>query len=214
MILSSLFPEGISSYFTEDRKDANVLTTNERTISATYGSKRLADFCTGRYCLRQSTSPLGFEGEILIGERGMPLLPAHITASISHSKTMCGAIAAHKEQYISLGFDIETNGRVHKDMWHLLFTENETDYLNSLGENEQNLTSTIFFSLKEAYYKMQYPLTGTFLDFPEVEVLADNDTLAVKLLREVNERFITGHITPGYIIQHENQVITYCTIPA
>ena len=214
MIPALFFPEGISYYFTEDQKDMSVLKPNELMIVEKYGAKRMSDFCTGRYCLRKCMEPLGFDGEILVGERGMPLLPTHITASLSHSKTLCGAIAGHKEQFQSLGFDIETCGRVHTDMWRLLFTKNETEFLNSLDTERRNLLSTVFFSLKEAFYKLQYPLTGVFLDFPEVEVMVENDELHVKLLRRVNGHFTEGLLTGGRMLHHNEQVITYCVLPA
>jgi len=208
------FPEGIHSFFSYEKKDSTVLSANEYAIVEKYGAKRMTDFCTGRYCLRQCTEKLGFTGDILIGERGKPLLPNHIAASISHSKTLCGAIAANTDSFVALGFDIETAGRVHKDMWHLLFTKNETEMLMAMDTEQQQLHTTIFFSMKEAFYKMQYPITGTYLDFPEVEIQMDNDQFYVKLLRNVDPQFTEGSLTKGSMAVHKEQVITWCTMPA
>ena len=214
MVLSSFFPPGVHYSFTMEQKDITVLSPQELAQVEKYGTKRLTDFCTGRYCLRQATAPLGFTGDILIGERGMPLLPADITASPSHSKTLCGAIAAHRSLYTSLGFDIETNSRVHKEMWRLLFTQSEIYYLNSLSADEQLLTSTVYFSLKEAFYKLQFPLTHTYLDFLEVEITNDDGQLAIRLLRDVAEGFVKGQLFAGYMHHYNGHVITYCTLPA
>ncbi len=213
MIPSRFFPGGICYFFSEEKKDKSILSENEWMIVQKYGTKRLADFCTGRYCMRKCTEQLGFSGDILIGDRGMPLLPNHITASLSHSKNLCGAIAGDKDLFLSLGLDIETCGRVHKKMWYLLFTKNEIEYLNSLDDEQQDFISTVFFSLKEAFYKLQYPLTGIFLDFPEVEIVMINNRFYVKMLRHVTSLFAEGRLIQGSILKYYDQVITYCSLP-
>ena len=70
----------------------------------------------------------------------------------------------------SLGLDIEVIGRVTKDLWDFVFTESEKMYLSGLSENEKLFKSTALFSIKEAFYKFQRPITKVFLDFLEVEV--------------------------------------------
>lgn len=214
MISSLFFPADVSWYFSEEKYDGSVLSENELELARTYGAKRFADFCTGRFCMRQATAPLGFAGEILIGERGMPLLPDTITASLSHSKVISGAIAGHKKDYLSLGIDIETCGRVKQDMWYLLFTENELRFLGDKDEEQIKFYATAFFSLKEAFYKMQYPLTGIYLDFPEVEVVVINDQFFVKPLRHVAGLFTEGRLFPGRVISYKDHVVTYFTLSA
>jgi 4'-phosphopantetheinyl transferase EntD len=105
-------------------------------------------------------------------------------------------------------------GRVHQEMWRLLFTQTESEYLESLSHPRQDVMATTFFSLKEAYYKLQYPLTGVFLDFPEVEIIVAGDDLFVKLLRHVNAAFAKNSVIQGYALQHNDHVVTYCTLPA
>lgn len=206
------FPGDIYYYFSEEKHDVGVLVGGELAIVKDYGAKRITDFCTGRYCLRKSTEALAFSGEILVGERGRPLLPGHITASLSHSRKLSGAIAGHKDRYLSVGLDIETNGRVYRDMWYLLFTKNETLYLDSLDEERRSYMSTVFFSMKEAFYKLQYPLTNIFLDFPEVEIVVKDEAFYVKVLRHVSGLFTEGKLVQGHVIRHGDQVITYCTM--
>jgi phosphopantetheine--protein transferase-like protein len=208
------FPNGVHAFFSYDKKDISVLSANEFAIAEKYGTKRLGDFCTGRYCLRSCTELLGYSGDILVGERGKPLLPDNIAASVSHSKTLCGAIAADTTLFQSVGIDIESIGRVHKDMWHLLFTPNETSQLVCLDEPAQQKLSTIFFSMKEAFYKMQYPLTATYLDFKEVEVIAQQGRYSVKLLTHVNEQFRSGTQVNGTTHSHNDQIITWCLLPS
>ncbi len=208
-----LFPEGIIPFFTQHRRGVEVLLPTEAEIAASYGSKRLSDFCTGRYCLRSCTNLLGFNGEILIGDRGMPLLPTGIVGSVSHSKVLSGAVAASTEDFLALGLDVESNGRIGRDMWHLLFNEAESGFLNSLSFEDQVLTATKYFSAKEAFYKMQYPLSRIYLDFHDVEMLPENgDVLLLKLLSDAGP-FKKGNQFELSAKVAGNEIVTFCALP-
>ncbi len=114
---------------------------------------------------------LGIQDAIIpIGEDRAPIWPEGIVGSISHCDSLTGAIVAKKLDHISLGLDIEEIGRVAPDLWDLVFTKNEKTYLSGLSENEILVKSTTIFSIKEAFYKFQHPITKTFLDFLDVEV--------------------------------------------
>jgi 4'-phosphopantetheinyl transferase EntD len=212
MVKSHFFPKDIFFYFTAERKSHSVLSEREWEHARNFGTKRLADFSTGRYCLRRCTGQMGFSGEILVGERGMPLLPDDISASVSHSKNLCGAIAGYKHKYQSVGLDIETRNRVHKGMWHLLFNPSEIELLDQMDEEQQNYTTTVFFSLKEAFYKLQFPLTGVFLDFHDAEIVIVDGNYFIKTMCEVADLFRKNQLIPGSVIELNEEVITYCVL--
>ncbi len=212
MISPGFFPEGVYHYFTEKKYGNEVLSASEKEIAQSYGTKRLSDFCTGRYCMRRCTGHYGFDGDILIGSKGMPLLPGYITASLSHSKNICGAVAGSTDRFQSLGLDIETVGRVNRDMWHLLFSETEMRFLENMDELQQSIATTVFFSMKEAFYKMQYPLTETFLDFHDVEIVPAADGYRAMLLRSAGE-FAEGQLFPGSAHQSGQEIVTFCALP-
>jgi 4'-phosphopantetheinyl transferase EntD len=137
-----------------------------------FSPKRLSDFSTGRYCAKMALEQLDIKDVIIpIGKDREPIWPEGIVGSISHCDSLTGAIVAKKTDHISLGLDIEEIGRVTPDLWDLLFTENEKKYLSGLSDEESLLQSTVIFAVKEAFYKFQHPLTNTFLDFLEVEVV-------------------------------------------
>lgn len=209
MVPAGYFPSQVVHYFSGQRHGTEVLLPAEMELSAGYGTRRLSDFCTGRYCLRQCTTQLGYTGEIPIGERGMPVLPHHITASVSHGKQLFGAIAAPAATYSSIGLDIETIGRVQDGMWHLLFTGAEQHYLSKTPAADRDYAATLIFSLKEAFYKMQFPHTHTYLDFHEAEVTIAERT-HITLLRDVTTDFAAGYKTEGHITTVGNDLITYC----
>lgn len=207
-----LFPEGTVTFFTQHRRGVEVLLPGESEIAAGYGSKRLTDFCTGRYCLRSCTNIFGFSGEILIGERGMPVLPPGIVGTVSHSKVLSGAVAASANDFQSVGLDIESNGRINRDMWHLLFNDEESGFLNTLSSEDQVLTATKYFSAKEAFYKMQFPITGTYLDFHDVEMLPEQgDNLSVILLSDAGP-FKKGRQFEVNVKVSGNEIITFCAL--
>jgi 4'-phosphopantetheinyl transferase EntD len=201
---------GLHYYFTDETKNESDLTTAEREAAAGFGAKRRADFATGRYCLRQCTGLLNYKDSVLIGPRGMPLLPPGIVGSISHSPKLCGAIAGAMDQFRSVGLDIESLGRVLPEMWSLLFTEGELDYLNSIAVERQMELATIFFSLKEAFYKLQFPLSGLFLDFPDVEIIAADVGFQVRNRKPVGALFVEGQQTLGYVFRFGEEIITIC----
>lgn len=136
-----------------------------------FSQKRLEDFSTGRYCAMKALDQLGMKDIVIpIGPNREPIWPEGVVGSISHCDTLAGAIVAKKSDHISLGIDIEEFGRVTPDLWDLVFTENEKNYLSGLSDEDKRVQSTAIFSIKEAFYKFQHPLTKTFLDFLDVEV--------------------------------------------
>jgi len=136
-----------------------------------FSPKRLVDLSTGRYCAIKALEQLGIKDAIIpIGKEREPIWPDGIVGSISHCDKLVGAIVAKKTDHISLGLDIEEIGRVTPDLWDLVFTENEKNYLSGLSDEDMLVQSTVIFSIKEAFYKFQHPLTKTFLDFLDVEV--------------------------------------------
>ena len=150
-----------------------------------FSQKRLADFSTGRYCAIKALEQLGIQDVIIpIGEDKEPIWPEGIVGSISHCDSLTGAIVAKSTDNISLGLDIEEIGRVTTDLWDLVFTENEKNYLSGLSDENKRVQSTAIFSIKEAFYKFQHPLTKTFLDFLDVEVELQ-DLNNVRVLSEI-----------------------------
>ena len=167
---NKLVSYNIHSFFTPDKHELSLdklgLPQNHN-----YSPKRIADFSTGRYCATKALKQMGIEDVIIpIGHDREPIWPEVIVGSISHCDSLTGAIVAKSSDHISLGLDIEEIGRVTPDLWDLVFTENEKNYLSGLSEKEVLVQSTVIFSAKEAFYKFQHPITLTFLDFLDVEV--------------------------------------------
>ena len=123
----------IHSFFTSDKLilpfSQLALPTNHK-----FSDKRLSDFSTGRYCAKKALEELGlFDLIIPIGKDREPIWPDGIVGSISHCDSMVGSIVALKENYNSIGLDIEEIGKVEEELWDLLFTAKEIAFLNRLS---------------------------------------------------------------------------------
>lgn len=169
-----------------------------------FSQKRLEDFSTGRYCAIKALEQLGINNSIIpIGKDREPIWPDGIVGSISHCDSLTGAIVAKSSDHISLGLDIEEIGRVTPDLWDLVFTENEKNYLFRLSDEDILVQSTAIFSIKEAFYKFQHPLTKTYLDFLEVEVALPGLTQVKVLVETIDPSSIIRRNNVMYLIENE-----------
>ncbi|MEM8868080.1 MAG: 4'-phosphopantetheinyl transferase superfamily protein [Verrucomicrobiota bacterium] len=142
---------------------------DEATLREKAGPGRKQEFITGRRCARAALAQLGqAAGAILADEQGAPLWPKDFVGSISHSKGFCAAIVAGSEHFRALGLDLEQTNRLrpsaHKHVVHpreMLFVD------------EEQVRATLLFSLKEAFYKLQFPLFAAQPGFQDVHFEVD-----------------------------------------
>jgi 4'-phosphopantetheinyl transferase EntD len=164
---------GIFNHFTEAEEMESVSLTEKELelISIRHRNKQL-DFIRGRTCAKMALKKMGFpiaQLELLSEPDGQVSWPEGVVGSISHSKGLAGAIVGWKKDFQSLGIDIELRNRVQPEIWNRLFTKFEQDYLLQFPVEIQSEKATEIFSLKEAFYKFQWPITKTFLGMRDVE---------------------------------------------
>ena len=196
----------IHFFFTSNKHELSNYDFNSR-YNQQFSEKRLTDFSTGRFCAKKALEQLGFYDVIIpIGEDREPIWPHGIVGSISHCDTLVGAIVAKKSEHASLGLDIEEIGRVTPDLYDLVFTESEKNYLASFTGRQLEEQSTLIFSIKEAFYKFQHPITKTFLDFLDVEVVTP-DLSKIKVLSNnisldsiIHKNFVVFKIENGCVV--------------
>ena len=82
----------------------------------------------------------------------------------------CAVVVAQHSVVTSVGIDIETTGRIDRPLWKHLFTDEETEHLLELEPAAQSRQATAFFSIKEAFYKYQFPITHAWVGFRDVTV--------------------------------------------
>jgi 4'-phosphopantetheinyl transferase EntD len=206
-----LSPKMFSHYFTEDFVGDEELTINEKRAASRFSGKRLKDFSTGRYCARKALAAMGYENvEILVGDDKQPIWPTGYVGSISHSAKLVGAVAAKTSQVKSIGLDIESIGKIKPEMWRILYTEAEIDFLNSFTGEELAYYTTLLFSFKESFYKLQFPLTKTFLNFTDVEVKSFGNKFELQVLKEFSGNKLLSETITLHHLQEKDQLITLC----
>jgi len=213
-----LFPQissNISQYFTDKFIGIEHLLPAEFAIVEGAVDKRRTDFSTGRYCARQALKLfVNSEPEILQGKSREPLWPDGIVGSISHSNKLVGAVVALQKDVTAIGLDIETIGGVKPDMWNMIFHDEEQELIYS-KQGETDIWATLLFSLKETFYKMQYPVTGLFLDFLDISILEIEDRLCFKVKNSsVNLQPVGLSDVRIYWTLVDDQLLSVCYISA
>lgn len=200
--------------FTDELIDLNILRTEEMEQVKGFSTNRLKEFFTGRALAKKGLKAWGCENlQVLRGPDGEPLWPDGFIGSISHCKSVVGAAIGKSDQIKSIGIDIEKIGKVKKDIWNSVFTENEQCFVNKLNPGEQLKYTVLYFSLKEAFYKMQYPLTKEKMWFTDVEFTFKNNTIQVYIRKDIELlktipaptfkfEVYKGHVFTSCILEH------------
>jgi 4'-phosphopantetheinyl transferase EntD len=161
------------------------------------GDSRRRDFALGRHCARAALAQAGHYAVIGRQASGAPLWPPGFTGSITHTRGYAAALAAPTDCYRAIGLDAERIGGVTEDLFPRLFTPTE----RALLENPQtrDLTATILFSAKEAFFKTGH--AGPHLMFQQVAIELEGDSFLAN-----------GH--PGRFAADDGLVLTALAIPA
>ena len=137
---------------------------------------RLREFRAGRFYAKRALAKLGLPScTIPIGPDRAPVWPAGITGSIAHTREICVAAAGPDSLFRAIGFDIEDDQPLPKEIVARVATPAE------LGAREKDECPLgidlpkLLFVAKEAFYKMWFPVTGIFLEFHDVAVEVDPD---------------------------------------
>jgi 4'-phosphopantetheinyl transferase EntD len=185
-LISGLLAPGIFGAEMDDVGQAVPLHLQEEILVAQAGAKRRRDFALGRACARAALAALGQE-DAAIGrsENGVPLWPAGVLGSITHTKGYAAALVAGAGHVRGLGIDAERVGGVTRDLWPRLFDVAECDYLSETDVRQQQVFATLFFSAKEAVYKASGTQSG--LPFRAIHITPEERgftaTWSGKLLR-------------------------------
>ena len=168
-LLAGLFPPGIVAMATLQPGNPALLTPAEQAQIERARPKRVGEYAAGRLCARRVLAAFGLANfELLAGPDRAPLWPPGIVGSISHVEGYCGAAVAERSRFRSLGLDIELDGRVTAELHEQILTPAERRYLAKNAQLDR--WATLAFAVKEAFYKCQYPLTGEWLDFTDIEI--------------------------------------------
>ena len=178
-----LFPASCSVAAERRATDLTGLTTQEASAVQKAVPERQGEFAAGRIAARRALMRIGVRSpEILVGTDRAPQWPHGTIGSISHAGDLAVAVVAPLSAIAAIGVDIEIDAAVQAELWPLLFSPDEQRWIASRPVSEQRHWATTLFSAKEAFYKFQYPLTGRWLDFTDVEINASGDAFTLTVL--------------------------------
>lgn len=126
---------------------------------------RQQEFAAGRTAARAALQQAGLAPcSLPMGPDRAPLWPATAVGSISHAGGWAAAVAARSDLWAGLGLDLEPAAPMPEEMAALIRAPGDDD----AGLLPPALSATLLFSLKEAAFKAQFPLTGLWLEPREV----------------------------------------------
>ncbi|MGR3504381.1 MAG: 4'-phosphopantetheinyl transferase family protein [Paracoccaceae bacterium] len=152
-----------------------LLPTEEVAMRRAVPSRR-AEFTAGRAAARLALQRLGLPpAAIPSAPDRSPVWPAGVTGSISHAAGLCAAVLS-RDLAATLGLDIEEATPLDEDLWPLVLTPSELQALDDHAPAQRGRIAKRIFSIKEAAYKAQFPLTGAVIGFQALEVTPDFTT--------------------------------------
>ncbi|MEN9578501.1 MAG: hypothetical protein RJA70_1510 [Pseudomonadota bacterium] len=155
------------------------LTRAELTLVAGAIETRRREFAAGRLLARHALARMGHANcEVLCGSGREPLWPPGVSGSISHCETRA-IVAVASAASGSIGIDIEGRRQLPRELWDKVLLPGEIEALRaSHRELERGRRALLCFSIKEALYKAQYPLSRQYLGFHAVAVTFEGDPSA------------------------------------
>lgn len=139
---------------------------------------RRREFAAGRAAARAALSDAGLPAAALPpGPDRAPCWPAGLCGSISHTRDLAGALAARRSDWPSVGLDLEPALPLDDALAEMILTAEDDDG----GVLPAPLAAKLIFSAKEAAFKAQFPLTGLWLDYPQVALRLSADTFRLTL---------------------------------
>ena len=145
---------------------------------------RRNEFIAGRRSARAVLSELGqAPGALPPDEAGVPAWPAGTVGSISHSRGLCCAVAASTDTICCLGLDLEKTTRLSPRAMERVLHPLEADFVG----NDQAKAS-LLFSVKEAFFKAQFPRWHAQPNFKDLALHVDVAT------KQMSVREIAPHL--------------------
>lgn len=140
--------------------------------------RRRVEFAAGRLCARRALARLGITGfPLRNGPDRAPRWPGGVVGSITHTGDVpggfCGVVVGRAADVVALGLDAEQAEILDGTVRNYVLTGPEEQRLTIHAPARQATLAKVIFSAKECFYKAQYPLSGRFLGFEDVEIELD-----------------------------------------
>ena len=177
LCMDLLFPDCVATAESCPGICKSRLHEDEWNIVATAVPKRQAEFCGGRMCAHEALRRLGIaeSSAILQNNDRSPRWPDNVTGSISHTRGYCAAVVANRHEVEGIGLDVELDTPLEEELFGLVCSAGERRWLASYPPGERGRYAKILFSVKEAAFKCQFPLTREFIEYSQAVILSGSD---------------------------------------
>jgi 4'-phosphopantetheinyl transferase EntD len=115
---------------------------------------------------------------------GAPIWPPGLVGSLAHDSEVAVAAMARRDDFLSLGVDVEPAEPLEGDLLNLIATASELKKMT-----DHPCGGRLLFAIKEAVYKSVFPLDETFLEHHDVEVDFVAGVAAIRTGRAVQFRY-------------------------
>jgi 4'-phosphopantetheinyl transferase EntD len=132
---------------------------------------RRQQFAAGRSLARQAWQRLGHPPSALLNDgQRVPLWPAGLVGSITHTHVWCAVAVARGSEVSGLGADVEVATPLEPNLWDRVCRPEERAFLRAQAPDTAGLLGKALFSAKESIYKALYPSVRVFLDFQGMRI--------------------------------------------
>jgi len=206
--VSRLFPKTVVTAETTAFPPIGVLHPEELRYVRDAVRHRKREYAAGRACARAGLAELGIPHVTLLsGDDRLPIWPSGIAGSITHTDSYCAAAMVPTDLARSIGLDAEPNEPLDPELVPYVCSPGELAWLDACArsEEDQGRLARLLFSVKEAVFKCQYPITRRYLEFDEVQVILElnsADFRADVALENLTELSFSGKylLTPNLIL--------------
>jgi 4'-phosphopantetheinyl transferase EntD len=140
--------------------------------------RRRVQFIAGRSCAREALQRLGLPPiEIPRSDSGAAQWPATVVGSIAHCDGCALALVAPSARWLGFGIDVEPAAPLPQDAAHIALMPAERTAVDALPGGYARWSRALFCA-KECVHKLLNPLTGAWLEFDEITIQLDPQTLA------------------------------------
>ena len=152
------------------------LLPGELQLADSFGARRRDDFARGRSSARTALRALGVaDVPVLRDPAGAPCWPPGVVGSITHCDGFAAAVVGGSATFTSLAIDAERDDKLPEGVSDMVLDPVERCHvarLQMLSADGPNL-DTLIFCIKEAVYKLSYPICKSWVDFQDVSVRLD-----------------------------------------
>jgi 4'-phosphopantetheinyl transferase EntD len=175
-----------------DRADEDLLLEEELLLGNVVPARR-REFRAGRIYARQALQALGIPAGIIpVGPDRAPVWPAGIVGSISHTRTLCAVAVGLAADCLGIGIDIEEDSPLSHELAKLVSHPSELQDRQAIERQLGHDLPKLLFVIKEAFYKMHFPLHRHFLTFQDVRVELDLEKCSAKAIIVPSARLATA----------------------